>query len=151
MAARVVCVWWSRLAALQVQADLVGKTVALYNPSNNRWLRVTDDGQANSPSTGAAFQYQWGWERFEVRDVGDGHVALYNAVTQRWLRVLGDGHVDANCKDPTFNSNWQSERFHVRDAGEDHVALYCEPSNRWVCLTPKGSVAGRGFVKTPHR
>lgn len=46
--------------------DVGGGQIALRNPATNRWLRVTDGGDADSPAQGD-WNDGWGWERFEVR------------------------------------------------------------------------------------
>ena len=40
--------------------------MGLQNPATGRWLRVTDQGGADSPSMGP-WQSEWQWERFELR------------------------------------------------------------------------------------
>ena len=133
--------------------DLTGQSIALYNPANDRWLRVTGDGAAEAHSTGKTFQAWWGAERFEVRDVGAGHLALYSPINERWLRVLGpsDEHrVDAYCKSRSFDPGWRFERLQIRDVGDGHVGLYFKASDRWLSVTPVGEVKAfhAGFENT---
>ena len=65
------------------------QTVGLFNRATGRWLRVTDQGGADSPSMGG-FNPGWTWERFEIRPF-NGYVGLYNPATNRWLAVTYQG------------------------------------------------------------
>ena len=76
---------------------------ALHNPQNDRWLRVTDAGAADSPSQGG-FNPGWGWERFEVHDVGNDEVAP-SLVVESGATIEASGTQEAPI---TLTSNQQS-------------------------------------------
>ena len=143
---------WERfrveLVDILPQRRLVGRTIALYNPAQNRWLGVNNEGGAVSPSQGGAFNPEWGWERFEVHDVGNDQVGLRNPDTHRWLRVMDD-RVDGFMYED-WKDKWGAERLQLRDAGDGHVGVYCPCSQRWVAVTPEGGTAagrqGAGHV-----
>ena len=109
------------------QRRLVGRTIALYNPAQNRWLGVNNEGGAVSPSQGGTFNPEWGWERFVVHDVGNDQVGLRNPDTRRWLRVMDDRVEGFAMGD--WNDSWgASDRLQLRDAGDGHVGVYCPGS-----------------------
>ena len=119
------------------QRRLVGRTIALYNPAQNRWLGVNNEGGAASPAQGDAFHPGWKWERFEVHDVGNDQVGLRNPETRRWLRVMDDRVESFAMGD--WNDGWgASDRLQLRDAGDGHVGVYNPGSQRWVAVTPEG-------------
>lgn len=116
--------------------DLVGCQIALWCPILDRWLRVTDEGGANSPARGH-WKDRWTWERFEVVDVGNGLIALLNSATNRWLRLTDKGDANSPARGD-FQLTWEWERFAVVDVGRGHFGLQNLATGRWLRLTDQG-------------
>ena len=71
------------------------QTVGLFNRATGRWLRVTDQGGADSPSMGP-WQSEWQWERFELRQAAiymqpvqtAGIEGIYDCTTMETIVVI---------------------------------------------------------------
>jgi hypothetical protein len=63
---------------------------------------------------------EWGAERFQLRDAGDGHVGVYCPCSQRWVAVTPEGGTAAGRQGagdvPRDPSNW--DRFRVELIGD---------------------------------
>ena len=133
--------WWPRdawvlNAQFESQINLSG-TIGLHNPTNDRWIRVTDGGKANSPARGG-WNDAWGWERFEVHAVGflgddDEQTPCIGlrSVQGRWLRVTADGKADG-VNQGEWKDHWSWERFEVHAMGDGQFALQNPETKRWL-------------------
>ena len=104
------------------KADIIGKTIGLYNTYHERYIRVKEGGWADASAviprhTFPGWEYSvppnlpngWTWERFEVVDAGNGNIALHNIEHNRFLAMDAQGFIRAGG---------------LRDAGE----LNCDAS-----------------------
>jgi hypothetical protein len=95
--------------------EFVGRTVGIYNPTVDRWLRMNEQLLVDAPRTGSSATHEEleAWERFQVVDVGDGLVGLYNQAHQAWLRVnhLANGEWILDAK--------QTVEVHIGNSGDN--------------------------------
>ena len=112
------------------------QTVGLFNRATGRWLRVTDQGGADSPSMGA-WNQGWVWERFEIRPF-NGYVGLYNPATNRWLAVTYQGGANAPLEGPVFDHGSVVSQFVLRYNQDGTVGLHNPATDRWVRVTDQG-------------
>ena len=111
-------------------------TVGLFNRATGRWLRVTDQGGADSPSMGA-WNQGWVWERFEIRPF-NGYVGLYNPATNRWLAVTYQGGANAPLEGPVFDHGSVVSQFVLRYNQDGTVGLQNPATGRWLRVTDQG-------------
>ena len=112
------------------------QTVGLFNRATGRWLRVTDQGGADSPSMGA-WNQGLTWERFEIRPF-NGYAGLYNPATNRWLAVTYQGGANAPLEGPVFDHTAVVCHFVLRLIKTAPWALQNPATGRWVRVTDQG-------------
>jgi len=118
-----------------------GGLISLHNPETNRWLRITDTGDVDSPAVGP-WNDRWVWERFEAYDLGGGITGLYSPSTHWWLDTTNDGDVRA-----LRLSDWNGwERFKVKVvAGECPAGSFLDNTKCTSvgedCCAPNGEAA----------
>jgi hypothetical protein len=116
-----------------------GTTVALYSPSQHRYIRmvgeIVDAGDGSKKDWDTPLDPS---ECFLVVDAGNSEVALYNCQHRRFIR-LHDSDVDAKGEGGEREAHdlpayWTAERFAVIDAGNGRIALHNKTYNRFVRL-----------------
>ena len=113
------------------------QTVGLFNRATGRWLRVTDQGGADSPSMGVWNQGLTWEERFEIRPF-NGYAGLYNPATNRWLAVTYQGGANAPLEGPVFDHTAVVCHFVLRFNQDGTVGLQNPATGRWLRVTDQG-------------
>ena len=113
------------------------QTIGLFNRATGRWLRVTDQGGADSPSTGVWNQGLTWEERFEIRPF-NGYAGLYNPATNRWLAVTYQGGANAPLEGPVFDHAAVVCHFVLRFNQDGTVGLQNPATGRWLRVTDQG-------------
>ena len=94
-------------------------TVALWNPSNQRFIRMNPNGNVDSccPVKNGKLPNGWTWEKWKVTHNLDGTISLWNPANKRFARMNSNGNVDSCCPVPWNNgvlpNNWTSEKWKV--------------------------------------
>merc|ERR1712048_1031356 len=69
--------------------SLIGKTIALYNPTHKRFVRMPTGGNMDKSGVRAdgTLPSGWTWEKFKIVETGNGLIALYNPTHKRFVRM----------------------------------------------------------------
>jgi len=113
------------------------QTVGLFNRATGRWLRVTDQGGADSPSMGVWNQGLTWEERFEIRPF-NGYAGLYNPATNRWLAVTYQGGANAPLVGQVFDHTAVVCHFVLTYNQDGTVGLQNPATGRWLRVTDQG-------------
>jgi len=119
-----------------------GMKVALWNPTNRRFMRVSNSGNVDNGGVhDPTLPPEWTWERFVVYDAGNGLIALYNPTNKKFVRVNSDGNVDTGpVTDPPLPPKWTWEKLQVLDLGNNEVALYNQTNKKFIRMNKTGNV-----------
>merc|ERR1712159_820411 len=108
--------------------SLIGKTIALYNPTHKRFVRMPTgalmDKSGERPD--GTLPSGWEWEKFKVVDAGNGLVALWNPLHKRFARMPSGKYMDKSgiVTSGKLPSNWAWEKFKIVDLGNGLLALW---------------------------
>jgi hypothetical protein len=116
--------------------------VALYNRYHQRFVQMGDNGSVgildDSNANPSNLESWRSWERFQIIDVGGGHIALHSPVHKRFVRVTHHGEVDGHGgvreASAGLPSDWACERFTLVDAGNGKYAFHNTQYNRFIRL-----------------
>merc|ERR1712019_251345 len=116
--------------------SLIGKTIALYNPTHKRFVRMPtgalmDKSGARPDGT---LPSGWIWEMFKVVDAGNGLIALYNPTHKRFVRMPTGTNMDKSGvrADGKLPNGWIWEKFKIVEIGNGMIALYNPTHKRFV-------------------
>merc|ERR1712159_100742 len=121
--------------------SLIGKTIALYNPTHKRFVRMPTgalmDKSGERPD--GTLPSGWIWEMFKVVDAGNGLIALYNPTHKRFVRMPTGTNMDKSAvTDGNLPKDWPWEVFKIVEIGNGLIALYNPTHKRFVRM-PTGT------------
>ena len=127
-------------------SKLIGKSIALYNPTHKRFVRMPADGD-NMDKSGerpdGTLPDNWTWEVFKVVDGGNGMIALYNTLHKRFVRMPDGTNMGKSGERPdgtlAKDDTQQWQVFKVMDVGDGMIALYNPKHKRFVRM-PTGAL-----------
>ncbi|CAJ1379259.1 unnamed protein product, partial [Effrenium voratum] len=114
-----------------------GKIIALHNPKNNRFLRMTHDNMGRTAAKGKNnFPDDWDYAKFRVVDGGFGTIALHSALYGRFIRMNDADLMRSGVKGwNALPSDWTDERFTPVDGGDNQIAFHNPYKNRFIRLS----------------
>ena len=111
-------------------SKLIGKSIALYNPTHKRFVRMptgTNMDKSGEKADGT-LPNGWIWEKFKIVELGNGLIALYNPTHKRFVRMPDGTNMDKSGERPdgTLPQDWAWEMFKVVDVGKVILHEICE-------------------------
>ena len=123
---------------------LIGKRIALWNPTHKRFIRMPRDGTSLDKSAktrpDGTIPLSWTLEVFKVVDGGDGLVGLWNPTNKRFIRIT-DTDLDKSDprEDGTLPSSLTWERFKIVYTDDGKIGLWNPTHKRFVRMPNDGT------------
>lgn len=123
------------------KANVIGKTIALWNHWHNRFALINRDGWMQSSQPGNTLWDSSTWKRFLVVDAGDWEIALHSAEHNRYVSMNGQFCLASQLMDEhELNNANADERFKLVDAGNGKVALHNKQHNRFMMMNSQNQI-----------